>query len=184
MLVHKFEVLVLLVVSVISSSFGFEIEKSGLKVKPIIIDSKYYGVEATALFNIPIENIWKVLNDYESDSKYCNYTRESRVIEKNGSNVRVLKKMRFLLIPFTILLDFTIDDTKNTLSWVQVSGFFNKNIGYWQLSDEGNGRTTVKYHVEISHSLLTEKMAQNLLMKTIPEIISSIERRGSGQVQQ
>jgi ribosome-associated toxin RatA of RatAB toxin-antitoxin module len=149
----------------------------GIQITAIMNKTQYRGAEAHGIIDAPPRIIWEVLTDYNSDPKYYPNTRESRVLQKEGSTVLVHKEMKFFFFSFDTDIKYREDIKSYCLTWTQVNGPFSFNTGTWTLSPLDRNRTRAIYRIELDHPLMTRWFAERLLKKNIPEMYRIINER-------
>lgn len=134
-------------------------------------------VNKTEVFNAPIENVYKVLADYESYPKYMDGVKNVTVVSSDGNksvveyDISIIKKFNYQLNLVAV--------EPTSISWTFKSGdIFAKNTGAWTLKDLGDGKTEVNYKVEVDFKVKVPGMiSKKLVSSNLPSLMKSVEKR-------
>ncbi len=134
-------------------------------------------VDKTQIFNAPIENIFKVLADYESYPEYMDGVKKVSVVSTDG-NKSVVEYDISIIKKFNYQLDLVAQEPTK-VSWTFKSGdIFSKNTGSWTLKDLGDGTTEVNYKVEVDFKVKVPGMiSKKLVSSNLPSLMKSVEKR-------
>lgn len=137
------------------------------------------SAQRTEIMEASVENIYKVLCDYDSYSDYMDGVSNVGVIERNGNSVmakydiNMIKKFSYVL---------KLDEVENkSVSWSFVEGdIFSHNDGSWILKDLGDGTTEVEYNVDVD--IKVKMMGSGMIVKklvntSLPALMKSVEKR-------
>lgn len=103
----------------------------------------------TEVFDVPIDNFYQVIIDYDSYPEFVDGVSSIDVIEQDDTSAKVEYGLN-LIKTFNYTLN--LEQTRPTeVSWSFDSGdLFKMNEGSWKLKDLGDGKTEVTYSLEIS----------------------------------
>ena len=134
-------------------------------------------VETTEVFQAPIENIYKVITDYESYPEFVDGVSSINILEENENGARVEYALN-LIKKFTYIIKLT-HLCPTQVTWELESGdIFKKNSGSWNLTDVGNGETEVKYQLDIDFKGFAPKAVVNKLVSgNLPKMMSQYHER-------
>ncbi len=137
------------------------------------------SAERVEIMEASVENIYKVLTDYDNYSDFMDGVSSVEVIERNGSSVlakydiNMIKKFSYTL---------KLEEIENkSVTWSFDEGdIFSTNSGGWDLKDLGDGTTEVKYHVEVDIKVKmmgTGMIIKKLVNTSLPALMKSVEQR-------
>jgi len=140
------------------------------------------SVEKTITFDAPIEQVFETLLDYEKYPDFVDGVDEINVLEFNENEARVeytlnvIKKLNYILQ--------LKHEKPHRLSWQLESGdIFKVNSGSWELKDCGDGKTEVKYHLEIDVKMFVPKMISKKLVEgNLPRMLKAYEEQAKKRV--
>lgn len=153
------------------------------------------GVHTLALIDAELEDVWKVITDFEHFEDFMPLTKESKVLAKKGNILYYQGTVK--LFPFTItyVIKHTLN-TKNKDKWVdrwemgkgkyaykQEGLNFKRNFGSWVFKREGKKTRSiytayVEYDITIPVSEAVMKRITNLLLKVgAPDVIKATRER-------
>lgn len=124
-------------------------------------------------WDAPIEKIYDVITKYENYPNFVDGCSAANVLDFNEDGARVefsinfIKKFKYIL---------TLKHEKpNKVSWEFESGdFFKKNTGSWELTDLGDGKTKVKYGLEVAvKGFAPKSLVNTLTSKNLPAMLAS-----------
>jgi ribosome-associated toxin RatA of RatAB toxin-antitoxin module len=133
------------------------------------------SVNKVTTFDAPIEKIFETLIDYEKYPDFVDGVDEIKILEMDEQGARVeytlnvIKKLNYVL---------KLTHEKPTkLSWELESGdIFKVNSGSWQLKDLGEGRTEVKYDLDVDVKMFVPKMVTKKLVEgNLPKMLKAYE---------
>lgn len=132
--------------------------------------------QTTELFNCTVDELYKIVSDYEKYPEFLNEVRECKVIKSEGNK----KLVEFTV---TVIKDFKYrlwmtEEAPSKISWVFESGdIFKVSNGSWNLKDEA-GKTRATYAVEAKFNLFVPgPIAKALVSVNLPNMISSYHKR-------
>lgn len=132
--------------------------------------------QTTELFNCTVDELYKIVSDYEKYPEFLNEVRECKVIKSEGNK----KLVEFTV---TVIKDFKYrlwmtEEAPSKVSWVFESGdIFKVSNGSWNLKDEA-GKTRATYAVEAKFNLFVPgPIAKALVSVNLPNMISSYHKR-------
>eukprot|EP01080_Neovahlkampfia_damariscottae_P009822 gene9822-2144_t len=120
-------------------------------------------------FDAPIDVCIDVIQDFESYPFFVNSMNSAKILEKEGNSSVVEYSINAGITTITYVLAQEYEKETNKLKWNFVSGPFEKNSGYWQLTSINNNQTYAKYSITfglskfIPHSLTKYFLGQPLL---------------------
>lgn len=133
----------------------------------------------TQIMNASIENIYKVLIDYESYPDFMDGVTSVEVISREDNKVKAKYSLN-MIKQFSYTLDL-VEVENESVSWTFDDGdIFSVNSGNWDLKDLGDGTTEVTYSidVEIKIKMLGAGMITKQLTKIqLPAMMKSVEKR-------
>ncbi|MBL7664352.1 MAG: SRPBCC family protein [Bacteriovoracaceae bacterium] len=134
-------------------------------------------VERKEIFNVDINKIYNVIVDYASYPDFVDGVSEIEVLEQNETSARVKYSLN-LIKKFSYTIKLT-QKKPTSVSWVLESGdIFKSNSGSWELKDLGQGKTEVKYSLDIDFKILAPKMIVNKLVATnLPTMMKAYQER-------
>ncbi|OIQ16465.1 MAG: hypothetical protein BM556_15095 [Bacteriovorax sp. MedPE-SWde] len=102
----------------------------------------------TEIFEAAIENIYKVIVDYESYPEFMTGVSSVSVDNFSDKGAKVTYSIN-MIKKLTYTLDLVHDEPRK-VSWSFDSGdLFKVNNGSWELKDLGDGTTEVTYNIEL-----------------------------------
>jgi len=133
--------------------------------------------ERTEVFDVEIEKVYQILTDYSNYSEFMDGVKSVEVLSRDGNKLQaeyhlsIIKKFNY-----TINL---IEEAPTKLSWTFESGdFFSKNNGSWTLTDLGNGKTEVAYHLDVEFKVKVPGMiSRKLVSSNLPSMMKSVCKR-------
>jgi coenzyme Q-binding protein COQ10 len=134
-------------------------------------------VETTEVFQTPIENIYKVITDYNSYPDFVDGVSSVNILEQDDNGARVEYSLN-LIKKFTYIIKLT-HSGQNHIVWELESGdIFKKNTGSWKLTDLGNGETEVVYQLDIEFKGFAPKAVVNKLVSgNLPKMMGQYHER-------
>jgi coenzyme Q-binding protein COQ10 len=134
-------------------------------------------VDVEEVFQVPIEKVYSVLTDYEAYPEYVEGTDEAQVLDFDDNGARVKFSLN-IIKKFSYILKMT-HQKPNKISWLLESGdLFKKNTGFWDLSDNGDGSTSIKYGLDLDFKMMVPKMIINkLVKKNFPAMMENYHQR-------
>lgn len=135
------------------------------------------GVNKTEIFNAPIQNVFKVLADFESYPEYMDGVKNVKIVS-NEENKFIVEYDISIIKKFQYQLEL-IADAPTKLTWSFKSGdIFSKNSGAWTLKDLGDGKTEVNYSLDVEFKVKVPGMiSKKLVSSNLPSLMKSVEKR-------
>lgn len=132
--------------------------------------------QTTELFNCTVDELYKIVSDYEKYPEFLAEVRECKVLKTDGNKklveftVSVIKDFKYRL--------WMTEEAPSKVSWVFESGdIFKVSNGSWVLKDEA-GKTRATYMVEAKFNLFVPgPIAKALVSVNLPNMISSYHKR-------
>ena len=124
------------------------------------------SVSRTETFDVEMERLYNIIEDYESYPEFVDGVSTINVLEKDENGARVEYGLN-MIKKFKYTLKLT-HNRPNGLSWEFESGdLFKKNNGSWDLKDLGNGQTEVTYSLDVDVKGFVPKsiIATRILLK-------------------
>lgn len=127
----------------------------------------------------PVENVYKVLKDYEAYSEFMDGVTSVKIIEESGNETKAEYSIN-MIKKFSYILNLVHEENKS-IKWSFVEGdIFSVNSGSWELSDNGDGTTDVTYSVEVD--IKVKMMGSGMITKKLTEVqlpvlLKSVEKR-------
>lgn len=124
------------------------------------------------------DRLYSVITQYEDYPKFVEGCKEVNV-KRNGSGETRVTYHVSMIKDISYTLDHREDGKKNRLEWNLVeSDFMKSNTGFWELKDLGNGKTEIRYGVEIEFKFPVPSLILNRLIKgSLPAMVKSFEKR-------
>lgn len=137
------------------------------------------SAERVEIMEASIENIYKVLIDYDHYADFMDGVSRVEVIERSGSSVKAKYDIN-MIKKFSYVLNLEEVENKS-VSWSFDEGdIFSTNSGSWQLKDLGDGTTEVNYNVEVDIKVKmmgTGMIIKKLVNTSLPALMKSVEQR-------
>ncbi len=132
--------------------------------------------QTTELFNCTVDELYKIVSDYEKYPEFLAEVRDCKVVKTDGAKklveftVSVIKDFKYRL--------WMTEEAPAKISWVFESGdIFKVSNGSWVLKDEA-GKTRATYMVEAKFNLFVPgPIAKALVSVNLPNMISSYHKR-------
>jgi len=131
----------------------------------------------TEIFDCRPEQLYDILTDYEKYPEFLSEVKSCKVIAQEGDKpiveyeVSIIKTIRYRL---------KMDQVRPArVAWSFVDGdMFKANSGAWELRDLGNGKTEVKYSIEVKFNMFVPGMIEKQLVKVnIPGMMAAYKKR-------
>jgi ribosome-associated toxin RatA of RatAB toxin-antitoxin module len=131
----------------------------------------------TETWDAPIEKIYEVITNYENYPDFVDGCSGVNVLEFSEEGARVefslnlIKKFKYIL---------TLKHEKpNKIRWEFESGdIFKMNNGSWNLTDLGNGKTEVRYGLEVAvKGFAPKSLVNTLTTKNLPVMLASYHKQ-------
>jgi coenzyme Q-binding protein COQ10 len=132
------------------------------------------SAQRTETFDAPIENIYKVLINYESYPDFMDGV--SRVTETSrDGNVAVVEYNLNIIKKFNYTVKIT-EVENESVSWTFEGGdLFHSNVGSWTLKDNGDGTTDVTYQLDLEFKVKVPGMiAKKLVSSNLPSMMKAV----------
>jgi ribosome-associated toxin RatA of RatAB toxin-antitoxin module len=138
------------------------------------------SVSRTETFDVEIEKLYNVIEDYESYPDFVDGVSTINVLEKDENGARVEYGLN-LIKKFKYVLKLT-HNRPNGLSWEFESGdLFKKNNGSWDLKDLGNGQTEVTYSLDVDvKGFVPKSIISKLTDSSLPTMMKAYQDRARG----
>jgi ribosome-associated toxin RatA of RatAB toxin-antitoxin module len=134
-------------------------------------------VSRTEVYDVGVDDFYKVIVDYDSYPEFVDGVNEVEVLEQDESGARVKYSLN-LIKKFSYILKLE-HSVPNKVSWALESGdLFKKNIGSWDLKDLGDGKLEVIYSVDLEFKGFAPKAIVNKLVNhNLPAMMNSYFER-------
>ena len=134
--------------------------------------------EHKQVVSVDSAKFFKAITQYEEYPKFVEGCNGVQVERKGSGEARTTYKMNIMKdISYTLDHKESADQKKMEWSLVK-SDTLKKNIGRWELTPLGEGKTEVKYAIEIEFNIPVPGFVLNQLVKSsIPSMIRSFEKR-------
>jgi len=134
-------------------------------------------VSRTEIFDLPRQDFYDVVVDYEAYPEFVDHMAHARVIETDGKRSRVQFKVHYIRdIPYT--LDIYHDEPKRVWWELVESPLFKLSSGSWELKYKGKAKTEVTYTVEIvPRVLVPSKILDTLTRHNLPTMMHAFAAR-------
>jgi len=135
------------------------------------------SAERTETFDVSADKIYQVLTNYESYPDFMDGVKSVNVLSRDGSkaeveyNINIIKKFSYIL---------TSEEIENKkVAWSFASGdLFSSNNGSWELNDNGDGSTEVKYTIDIDFKVKVPGMiSRKLVASNLPSMMKSVLKK-------
>lgn len=137
------------------------------------------STEKTATFEAPIEKVYQAITSYQDYPNFVEGVSDVNIIESSDEgalveySINMIKKLRYIL---------KMTHQKPTkVEWKLDSGdLFKVNQGSWELKDNGDGTTEVKYRVEVDIKgfiPMAGKIVNTLTEGQLPKMLKSYENK-------
>ncbi|OUR97289.1 hypothetical protein A9Q84_13265 [Halobacteriovorax marinus] len=135
------------------------------------------SVSKTEIFDVEIEKIYSVIENYESYPDFVEGVSSINVLEQDDNGARVEYGLNFIK-KFKYILALT-HNKPTSVSWEFEKGdLFKKNTGSWQLKDLGDGTTEVTYSLDIEvKGFVPKKIITKLTDTSLPSMMKSYRER-------
>lgn len=135
------------------------------------------SAERVEVFDAPIENVFKVLTDYESYPDFMDGVKSVEILSGDAKKAKVKYNLD-IIKKFTYTLDLVAKENES-ISWTFDSGdLFKKNNGKWTLKDLGDGTTEVTYSIDIDFKMMVPGMiSKKLVSSNLPSMMKQVCKR-------
>jgi coenzyme Q-binding protein COQ10 len=139
------------------------------------------SISKTEIFEVEIEKIYSVIENYESYPEFVDGVSTINVLEQDENGARVEYGLN-LIKKFKYTLALT-HKKPTSVSWEFEKGdLFKKNTGSWELKDLGNGTTEVTYSLDIEvKGFVPKKIISKLTDSSLPAMMKSYRERAMNQ---
>lgn len=122
-------------------------------------------VERIEIFDVDINDLYKVIIDYESYPEFVPGVSEIEIVKFSKTKAEIAYIVN-MMKKFEYTLSMKQKSPKE-VSWEMKSGdLFKKNSGYWKLKDLGDGETEVTYCLDVEFKFSVPKLIANKMVKT------------------
>ncbi|NDD91745.1 hypothetical protein EBZ37_06645 [bacterium] len=134
--------------------------------------------EHKQVVSVDSTKFFKALTQYEDYPKFVEGCNGVQVERKGPGETRTHYKMN-IMKDINYTLDHKEFPEQNKMEWSLVkSDTLKKNVGRWELTPLADGKTEVKYAIEIEFNIPVPGFVLNQLVKSsIPSMIRSFEKR-------
>jgi ribosome-associated toxin RatA of RatAB toxin-antitoxin module len=131
----------------------------------------------TEMINAPVETLWEVITDVERYPEFLKEVKSVKVEKVEGNRktatytVDIVKTIRYTLV--------LTEDKPSRVTWTMSKGeMMSKNDGSWELRDEGGGRCSALYTVDIKFGLLVPSSIVGMLTEVnLPKMLDAFKKR-------
>ena len=134
--------------------------------------------ELERTLDVPIDALWRAVTGYADYSKFVEGVTQSQLRDASA-HPKVVDYAVTLMKEVQYVLAHTEDASTHTMHWDLVeSKFFKSNRGGWQLTDLGEGRTKVRYWIELEFGFFAPGFVVNQLIQSqLPKMVAQFEAR-------
>jgi len=134
-------------------------------------------VERTETFDASLEDIFSVIEDFESYPDFVDGVEKIEIIKKTKKTVKA-KYYLNLIKKFEYTINVKIEKPTK-VSWSLDSGdLFKENNGFWELEEVSKKKTKVTYAAEVNFKVFAPKMIVNkLVKKSLPQMMKAFHER-------
>lgn len=135
--------------------------------------------EITQIVNVPMDQFFEVITDYDSYPKFVEGCKKVEVKRKKGSKTAEVKYHVSLMKDLWYLLEQTEDKKNGKMSWKLIeSDTLKGNVGSWTLVPTEDGKKTeVTYEIDIEFGVPVPGFILSKLIKTsLPSMIRGFEK--------
>ncbi|MEV7013779.1 SRPBCC family protein [Streptosporangium sp. NPDC051022] len=132
----------------------------------------------------PAQRIWEVLLDCEEFPSYMDEVVDVTILDRSGSN----RTSRWAVLLKGSELEWverdTVDHERRRIEFEQIEGDLAYFDGYWQVTDDGAGQTTIELHVEFDIGIplmadMLNPVAARALEENSKAILNRLSNRNS-----
>lgn len=173
--------------------------KEGEIITEYIKRGEIEGVRILAIIDAPIEDVWKVITNYEDFKNFMPTCEDSKILKRKGNTVYYKGVVKILTFTTTYHLEYTHNIKKDKMvdCWKSAKGEYEykgknpvelkKNYGCWTLERYDGNKTKSIYepYVEIKMpesvpEYLINKITNILLKVSAPGVIKATRERIEG----
>ena len=133
-------------------------------------------IEREILINAPIEDVFKVIRDFEAYPEFLSTTHSAK--ERKIKNKIVVDFSVEVIKPIHYSLEFEVEEPQR-ISWKFLKGdLMKKNSGSWELTAIKEKKTKALYKIDIDFGWLVPKMIIDQVTKTqLPQTLEAFKKR-------
>lgn len=126
------------------------------------------------------EKLFEMITRYEEYPQFVEGCTSAQVERLSATTAKVTYHVS-MIKDVVYTLEHTEDRDAGRMSWKLIEGdVMKKNNGFWQLKDAGDGRTEVRYEVEVDFSIPAPGFIVNKLVKaSLPKMIRGFADRAN-----
>lgn len=137
------------------------------------------SVTKSVVVNAPLGTVYDTVGDFERYPEWLEEFKDAEVIatRDDGWAQQVAYTLSTMGITLTMTLDYTYTDTR--VEWTLVEGnMMRQNDGAYDMSDNGDGTTTLTYELEVDTNVpLPSMIRKKLAKKTVDDSLAAIKIR-------
>ena len=135
------------------------------------------AVNKTEIFEAPIENIFKVIKDFEAYPDFVDGVSKVTILEETKTTIKAKYSLN-MIKSFEYIVNVKLK-SPTEVSWTLDSGdLFKKNNGSWTLKKIDDHKTEVTYGLDVDFKVFAPKMIVNKLVKTsLPQMMKSFHKK-------
>ena len=131
--------------------------------------------------NVNRDKLLSVITDYESYPQFVEGCKETKAKREPNGTTRVNYHVQMMSQDILYTLDHQENLEGGILEWSLIeSNLFKKNIGKWELKSLAEGKTDVRYTIDIEFKVAVPGFILNRLVKgSLPSMVKSFEARAN-----
>lgn len=135
--------------------------------------------EVTDTLSVDREKLFQTITRYEDYPKFVSGVHRVEVTRKGPGHARVTYFVSMMGKEISYTLDHREDPIQGKVEWSLVeSGFMKANNGLWELRAAGDGKTGVRYQLELELSFpVPGFILSGLVKKDLPSMVKSFEKQ-------
>ena len=126
--------------------------KTVIKMLPTSGQKGFYGGSGYALIDAPVDEVWKVLLDFQLYTKMFPNTEVCTPVSRKGNKTLVKMKIGHPVVNVRYHVETTADESEKSLHFQLLSDYphdIDSLTGYWRLFPQAGGRTLAAYVVSV-----------------------------------
>lgn len=135
------------------------------------------SAERTEVFDVERERVFKVLSNLETYPDFMTGVENVEVLETNGNEIKARYDLN-VIKKFSYVMNHTIEEP-GRISWKFVEGdLIKRSEGSWELNDLGDGKTEVKYSIDIDFKVMVPGMiSKKLVSSNLPSMMKAVQEK-------
>lgn len=126
--------------------------KTVVKLLPTSGQKGFYGGSGYSLINAPVDEVWKVLQDWTAYTKMFPNTEVCAPVSKKGNKTLLKMKIGHPVVNVRYHVETTANDAEKSLHFNLLTEYphdIDSLTGYWRLFPQAGGRTLAAYVVSV-----------------------------------